>query len=40
MTADKHGLVGWVRNEPDDTVTGVVQGPVDKVRVMYVVVAS
>lgn len=40
MTADKHGLVGWVRNEPDHTVAGVVQGPVEKVQVMYVLVIS
>lgn len=33
-TADQHGLVGWVRNESDGTVAGVVQGPVDRVRVM------
>lgn len=30
----KYGLVGWVQNEPDKTVTGVIQGPTDKINLM------
>ena len=35
-TAQKYGLVGWVKNTSDGTVTGTVQGPEDKVKAMYV----
>lgn len=28
------GLVGWVRNTEQGTVTGIAQGPEDKVKVM------
>ena len=30
------GIVGWVRNEPDKTVVGVVQGPDSKVDEMKI----
>ncbi|KAK6182293.1 hypothetical protein SNE40_010007 [Patella caerulea] len=33
-TAVGHGLVGWVKNTPNKTVVGVVQGPEDKMQIM------
>lgn len=32
--AEKLGLLGWVRNERDGTVSGVVQGAEDKISEM------